>query len=100
MGFMFWATKGREVENYLPYDAINEIITKADLPELNKYRCFFNNGETPGFYQEHTGKKSYNKVEFARDVCKHFTKENLSGVLDLKNKIEQAVAEIKKWNEV
>ena len=101
MGFMFWATKGREVENYLPGEALCKQFKKDSLLGVQLYqRFFYNDTDNPGYYQMYSGNKSYNKVDFARNVCKHFTKENLSGVLDLKNKIEQAVAEIKKWNEI
>ena len=115
LGFLFWATKGREVENYLPVEAINDVLKKDDstaetihnapqkddFPEVKQYQRFFHDSkDNSGYYQLHSGNKSYNKVDFARKVSKHFTNENLSPVLDLNDRMGEVVAEIKKWNEL
>ena len=73
---------------------------KTDLPKLQRYARFFNNDDSmPGYYQEHSGNKTFNKVKFANDICQHFTKGNLSQVLDLEERMADVVDIIKKWNE-
>ena len=86
-----WVTKGREIENYLPTEAINNLY-KVDLPLIGQFEKFpeYIDKVEPNFTQK--------KVLFAKKVKEYLTKENSENILDLKEKVEILYQQIVKWN--
>lgn len=96
---MAWITKGKEIENYLPQEALKAHFNNDNLPELEQFKKF------PEFLNEVVAegegdKFSDNKVLFAERLTPLLSKEMLEGVLDLNEKIEEACKRIKEWNKL
>ena len=94
-GSIAWVTKGKEIENYLSRHVIKEEygINK----QIGQFECigeFLNKGKKNSKYGDKYTSNKYNK---SIDLVKHMTLEDIN-VLDLKEKIEQIVLKIKKWN--
>ena len=93
---MAWVTAGKEVENYIPTNALEALSPTVRFPPLEQYadvREYLNStkkGSGEGFVR--------NKVLFAERVIPHITKDSLVQVLDLKDKIEEARRHILGWN--
>lgn len=84
-----WVTKGREIENYLSKNALNRKYSsqiEKQISVFDDFKDYIKNLE-PNF-------KAI-KVKFARAL--DFTDDDLN-ILDLKEKVTELVANIKKWN--
>lgn len=92
LGMFSWITKGKEIENYIPKEAIEEMLKTKIKKQCGKYELF------PDYiaplYRNFTGKK----VPFANEVKEYITRENSLNILDLKSQIVKLYKEIKKWN--
>ena len=66
-----WTTQGKEIENYIPYLAIEQAVHKT----LGR-QC------------------SSEKVPFAHAVCPYISMEDSSGILDLKRQMEKLIETI------
>lgn len=86
-----WVTKGREIENYLPEEAVN-MAYGADLQQIGLYEDFKDYISSKDRYFER------HKVETARKICAYSTMDNLEKILDLKKRVDQLYMEIKGWN--
>lgn len=88
-----WITKGKEIENYIPWKAINKKYPRIDK-QCGEYELFPEYIKTvyPGFVQS--------KVKFAKEICPYITKENSSELLDLQKNIKLLIEQIKKWNKI
>ena len=88
-----WITKGKEIENYIPWEAINKKYPRIDK-QCGEYELFPEYKKTvyPGFVQS--------KVKFAKEICPYITKENSSELLDLQKNIKLLIEQIKKWNKI
>lgn len=96
IGAICWITKGKEVENYIPHEAIAELYNNNSVEQIDRYQLFND-------YLEHIkrgeGKKFLsNKVLFAERVCSHLNKENIKPVLDLEERLNKVCKRIKRWN--
>lgn len=94
-----WITAGREVENYIPHEAILAYYEKTTLPKLKEFKKFadyLNKSVEKGEGNRFLDKK----VLYAERIAPLFTKSMLEQHLDLKEKIEQACARIKDWNKL
>ena len=94
-GSIAWVTKGKEIENYLSRHVIKEEygINK----QIGQFECigeFLNKSKKNSKYGDKYTSNKYNK---SIDLVKHMTLEDLN-VLDLKERIEEIVLKIKKWN--
>ncbi len=88
-----WVTKGKEIENYIPKEAIELMSGKEIKKKCEKYELF---PDYIKFYYNNFEKK---KVPFANEIKDFITKENSSPMLDLEVQIEKLYKSIKKWNE-
>ncbi len=88
-----WVTLGREVENYVP------VAVWADFAGLDTEQCgqfadipkaWGNNGKL--------GVRSLSKVELASRILDKLTKEQLTGHLDLAERMGEVIAKIREWN--
>lgn len=87
-----WITDGKEIENYIPYQAINSAYNVKLTTQCKKNSLF------PKYIKQVIGNNTFNKVSFAHRVIDHITDDNSSKILDLKNQIDALNKEIKKWN--
>lgn len=87
-----WITKGKEIENYLSSQVLNEKFN-TNLPQIGRYELF------PDYIKEQYPNFQNHKVEFANDIIEKFTQEALN-ILDLKEKIKELSKCIKKWNKL
>lgn len=88
-GMGFWVTAGREIENYLMAEDINQIYCGSSLNQVGDYERFseYIKDKEPYFLN--------NKVSFARSLS--FTEKSLNR-LDLRERIEDLGNSILKWN--
>lgn len=91
-----WVTQGKEIENYIPHEAIEKLYGKSGLKDVGKYDDFeeyldsIGSGEGKKFAKE--------KVLFAEKVCKELKMYSLERILDWKTKISEVCQKIKIWN--
>ena len=91
-----WVTAGREVENYIPLEALRKHYSDDSHNPFYRFQLFREhlNNIIPGEGERF----SKNKVLYAEMICSHFTKENLAGVLDLKERLNTVCDRIRTWN--
>ena len=87
-----WITKGKEIENYIPKEAISIVVNKEIKNQCEKYELF------PDYIEPYYKNFSNKKVPFANKVKDYITKENSEHMLDLKTQIENLYRNIEKWN--
>ena len=88
-GAFAWVTAGREVENYIPTEALRQSLKRPDL-------------DTPAQYvdvYEHIG-RARDKVGLARLVTPHITKDVLAETHDLGQQLDRVCRLIREWNGV
>lgn len=91
-----WTTAGKEVENYIPAEALRKHYSNPSLSSVGKFQSFpeYLESVSPG-----EGKRfSKNKVLYAEEISSHFTKENLESTLDLKKQLNDVCKRIASWN--
>lgn len=88
-----WVTKGKEIENYIPKEAIELMTGEIIERDCQKYDLFPEYIEP--YYKNFTNKK----VPFANEIKKYITKNNSLPILDLVNQITMLYKIIEKWNE-
>ena len=84
-----WITKGKEIENYLSLESINKAVSVTIENQCGQFELF------PEYIKSSYNSFTHKKVEFAREVSKHITKEN---ILDLEKQIKELYKQIEKWN--
>ncbi|MGL6530589.1 ATP-dependent nuclease [Aeromonas hydrophila] len=92
-----WLTKGREIENYIPVDAIKRAFRiSSNIESVGQYESFFDYLEIhlPGKGKSYEGKKT----TLASELIPYMTKDMLNECLDLNDNIAKLCDEIKKWN--
>lgn len=96
VGGKTWVTAGREVENYVPAILIAPFCDVATASQVGKFVKF---DDYLNRLKSGEGKKYLNnKVLFAEKIIPNLTKVNLEVIMDIKERIEEAVVEIKRWN--
>lgn len=88
-----WVTKGKEIENYIPKDAVESMTGKTIRKNCEKYDLF------PDYIKPYYNNFSNKKVPFANEIKDYITKENSLPMLDLKDQIAKLYASIRNWNE-
>ena len=85
-----WITAGKEIENYVPYQAINSFYG-CDLTQCGQFELFPEYIKTvnPNFQNE--------KVRFASTVIDKITREDSESILDLKQRIIELIKTIQGW---
>jgi predicted ATP-dependent endonuclease of OLD family len=87
-----WITKGKEIENYVPKEAIEKSLDIKLKNECGQYELF------PDFINVLDGNFASHKVEFATKIISHITYENSKTILDLNTQIRLLYNAIMKWN--
>jgi len=87
-----WITSGKEIENYIPYEAINATYGCKLDSQCGRYEIFpeYISGVRKNFNNE--------KVQFAHKVADKITIANSSNILDLAQQIKKLFDQIKHWN--
>lgn len=91
-----WVTKGREVEHYIPVSTLKTLYGKQDIQQVGRFDDFdaylniIKDGEGKRFLR--------NKPLFAERVCQYLEEEQLSGILDLTNQLNEVCSRIRSWN--
>jgi len=93
LGMFHWVTKGKEIENYLPKQAIELMLNISIQNGCEQYQLF------PDFISPHYKGFSNKKVPFANKIKGFISSDNSLGMLDLKKQIETLYQQIKKWNQ-
>jgi len=97
IGAIFWETKGKEIENYIPHGAIASRFEKKLDKQIEQYQLF--SDYLDRMIKKGEGKKFLsNKVVFAENICPHFSRENLIPILDLEVRLNEVCRCIRKWN--
>jgi len=86
-GAFCWITKGKEIENYLEKEAIEEAFGKKVGKQCEQYQLF----------PEYIGPicPTFKKVEFAQKVVPYVIQERASKMLDLEKQVKSLYAVIK-----
>lgn len=92
LGMFYWVTKGKEIENYLPKEAVEAMLDITLESGCSQYQLF------PDFITPYYKGFSSKKVPFANKIKGHISLENSADILDLKKQIEKLYAQIKEWN--
>lgn len=87
-----WVTKGKEIENYIPKEAISVMLGKEIKKQCEKYELF------PDYIKPHYKNFTNKKVPFANEIKDYLTLENSLSVLDLKTQIGKLHKNIENWN--
>lgn len=87
-----WITTGKEIENYIPYQAINKGLNCKLTKQCEKNEKF------PEYIKQVVGESAFNKVDFSQKVAKCIDNDNSEGILDLKQKVKELCDIIKQWN--
>jgi len=96
LGSLAWVTKGREIENYIPRQSVDALLDVTDSPQVERYDSFFEHIDS---LKPKQGKKYLkDKVLLAGKIVTNLSKENLSGLLDLDEKLNLVCKKIRSWN--
>ena len=87
-----WITMGREIENYLPVDAINGLFDCESNNQCGKYESFSE------YIKDKSKNFNFQKVKFSQDIRDFITLENSRSILDLEKQIKLLYSEIQSWN--
>lgn len=98
VGGKAWITAGREIENYIHKGAINTLYSTHNAPQVRLYDKFKNYLDR--FKAGEGEKYQKNKVLYAEEVLPGLTKQGLSDLHDVQEKMEMVISEIKKWNSI
>ena len=99
IGAIFWETKGKEIENYIPHDAIALLFEKNLDKQIEQYQLF--SDYLDKMIRKGEGKKFLsNKVLFAEKICPHLCREYLMPILDLEERLNEVCKHINKWNAI
>lgn len=96
LGAFCWITKGKEIENYIPMEAVNSHWNIQAAAAVGRYDNFFDylnqliDGEGTKF--------SSKKTLLAENIIPHMTRENLSTVLDINETMQRICTIIHIWN--
>jgi putative ATP-dependent endonuclease of OLD family len=99
IGGISWVTKGKEIENYIPKEALCKLFSNDNLPALEiheKISMYLDkniaNGEGEKFLK--------NKVFFTERILPFLTKENIKKAHDLGQQIKLVHDKICEWNKI
>ena len=88
-----WVTKGKEIENYIPKQAIEAMLNTSIQKHCEQYQLF--SDYISPYYKSFSNKK----VPFANQIKSFISSDNSVGILDLKKQIESLYRQIQKWNQ-
>lgn len=87
-----WITEGKEMENYIPYSAINSAYNTELKNQCGKSELF------PNYINSVIKSIKFDKVGFAHKVVEYIDDNNSKCILDLKERILELIETIRRWN--
>ena len=96
MNALCWITKGKEIENYVPSGAVDAFLGIENSGQVSRYESFFDHLDS--VVAGEGSKYSAKKALLAEKMAPHMTRDNLSQVLDVDEKMNQVCAAIMTWN--
>ena len=89
-----WITQGKEIENYVVNEAIEQAYETKPSKQCGQYDLFpdYINSVCPHFSNE--------KVSFAHKVCQYISIDNSANILDLKTRVQTLGDIIHVWNSI
>lgn len=93
LNMFHWVTRGKEIENYLPKQAIEAMFNVKIKTPCKQYQLF------PEFIKKYYKSFSSKKVPFANEIKGYITKDDSIEILDLKKQIEHLYKQVQKWNQ-
>ena len=93
MGGIAWVTAGKEIENYIPDEALEAFVGRPGVRSEAGFADLFE-------FIERNGKGNYSgrKVELAEKICQILTKQMMERHLDLGEQMEKICGQIRIWN--
>lgn len=98
IGGYAWITNGREVENYLPHQALKSFFPKKVVPNLSRYEPFYD--FLGRFDKKGQAKFSNSKTAFAKAISDLITLDMIKEDDHLKRNIKKVCDAIKRWNQM
>ncbi|MEW6601742.1 MAG: hypothetical protein AB1499_12295, partial [Nitrospirota bacterium] len=95
-GGIAWVTKGKEIENYISAGVVSRWLNKPNVDQVGQYDDFFN--YLDGIKNGEGRRYSSRKPLMAEQLSPHMTKDEISKVLDLEERLTQLCGVIRKWN--
>jgi len=95
-GCFCWITKGKEIENYIPVELVQQHLKGKNLSSFDTFSSVFDSIKKT--YPDKGLKFERKKPLFAETMISYMTKDNLSQVLDLDEKMNKLCEIIKNWN--
>lgn len=96
MSAIAWVTKGKEIENYIPKEAVDSFFKLPNTNQVTKYGSFFDHIDS---LIDGEGKKYFSKKSLLSEkLITHMTLDNLRPVLDLNEKMNTVCERIASWN--
>jgi predicted ATP-dependent endonuclease of OLD family len=98
VGGVAWVTKGREIENYIPKEAIEKCFDKKVKTNVGLYDDFY---EYLDKVDKGQGTKyCKKKPRFAELVVPYLTKADLQDTLDMESQVMKCIKQIRVWNRI
>ena len=99
IGGVSWITKGKEIENYIPKDALCKLFDNDSLPALEMFELF------PSYLDKNIGSGEgtrflNKKVAFAERILPFITEDNMKKTHDLLQQIKSIHHKICEWNKI
>lgn len=93
-----WITKGKEIENYLPVSAIEDLykLEIDDQVEFGKYEIISEFLESVSSGEGNRFLRS--KVKFSEKIIPYLTKQNCESIWDLDEQMSKLIDKIRSWN--
>jgi hypothetical protein len=91
-----WITKGKEIENYIPASALTSWLNIDQVKQVEQYGDFFDYLDQikPGEGKHYRERKPL----LAEQLSPYITRENIQGILDLSEKLDDLCKVIQAWN--
>lgn len=95
MGGCAWITAGREIENYIPHDVLQKVLSGKKVPAKEKWESVWNAIDvvSPGLGE----KLSKQKPQFAAEVVKNMGPAD-GQPFDLGDRVAEVVRYLRAWN--
>lgn len=95
-----WVTRAREIENYIPGQALSSALESESLPDPEEFECFFPRERSPdeSYVEKHLGKKVTDKTMLAILCAAEMTREEMTDRFDWGSQMKAIIARIESWN--
>lgn len=92
LDMLCWVTKGKEIENYIPADAVRKLVNNPKAKQCHQYDLF------PDYIEKYSNEFKRGKVAFANRIAPLMTRENCRQLFDIQSRIKELYKTIEKWN--